>query len=205
MTTSMQNDGAAFNSESISRAELASISALIADRDAHMEKAAQLARKVFVQVVSFDEHDKGDPTHLLTHTSSEALATEDEFALARMCIRNMRELKAELKKGMEAQIEISCLDKGDLECPNLYPDDQIEMGKKLLVACSLHLILDDHEKTDSTTDYAQAMISQSWQDSKIGDLFWGIARNSVRLLRECLTQFINACELQEANKDKKID
>jgi hypothetical protein len=204
MKESLQDGGAAFDSESISRTELASISALIADRDAHMEKAAQLARKVFVQVVSFDELDQicqGDPTGLLTHTSSEDLPTKEEFALAEMCIKNMRELKAELQEGIKVQHKINGHDEYD-DNPNHFPDKK--MARKLLVACSIHLILDDREETD-LIDYADTMIAQTVQEQKSDKLYCEIAFKSVKLLRECLTLFIKACDLQETNKYKKID
>jgi len=201
-----RKDGHSFESASMTRYEFTSLQSFTTDRDAHMEKAVRLAREVFTQVVAVDEDETADPIELYTSKTGED-GSRDEWHRGYLCIENLKGLKSEILDAFKVQVQIWELE-DQLWLRNADGADRYRAdwhfadpwARKLLVAAHTQLGLNDHERTDRTTDYSESMITQDDQDPKAEKLYWGLARQSVKLLRECLAQFI-----QQYDRHAKVD
>jgi hypothetical protein len=190
-------DDAVFNSASMTRNEFASLQSLKADRDAHMEKAAHLARSIYEQVVTIDQDERANPIYMYTRTT-EGVGTEADWARGQLCIENLKGLKSSILNAFEVQDQIWELEdqiwvRNPKRLDSPYPTDRHfadKFARKLLVSVRIHLGLDDHEKTDRTTDYAESMSTQEGENPKAEELYCAIACQSVTLMRVCLAQFL---------------
>lgn len=191
MKPDLANTIPTFASATIARNEIASPEALAADRDAHIDAAAQLARKVLKQVDAVAKTGYHEPAILVAKVDPEVIMTTKQFDKAGDCFRNMVALQTELNGAMEAQDNL--FDFKDIEDPK-WPDHRADkQARRLIIACDIHLSLDNLFKEGPRhTDNCEVMSPDWGERSKVFDLYRKVSVVSVDLMREALRDFIKA-------------